>query len=166
MAAKLRTSDILVGIGSVALLISTFLPWFSLPSAADLVKLAPGARLVGGGSDTSIDLNVWDLQVTRWWIYLSVFLGICLVLAALLSRTPDWSTILGTPLMVVSLFAVIALLIHLVSAPRPYSSAQFGFYLALGGALLLLVGTGWGLRDETVPEGFDKAPRPELIEVD
>lgn len=166
MAAKLRTSDMLVGLGSVLLLISTFMPWFALPSAADLVKLAPGARLVGGGSDTSIDLNVWDLSATRWWVYLSIFLGICLVLAALLSRTPDWSTILGSPLVITSLFATIALLIRLLSAPRPYSSAQFGFYLALCGALLLLVGTGWGLRDEAVPDGFDKAPRPELVEVD
>lgn len=166
MSAKLRPADMLVGAGSLLLLVSTFLPWFSLPPVAKLLQAAPGARAVGGGSDSSIDLNVWDLSATRWWVYLAIFLGICLVLSALLSRNPEWSTILGTPLVIVSLVATISLLVRLVDAPRPYSSAQLGFYLALIGALLLLGGTCWGLRDETVPDGFDKAPRPESIAVD
>ncbi len=166
MGAKLRTADLLVGVGALMLFVSTFLPWFALPSAADLLKVAPGAQLVGGGSDRAIDLNVWDLGFARWWVYLSILLGACLVLAALFSRTPDWSTILGSPLIITSLIATVCLLVRLVSAPRPYSSAEFGFYMALVGSLVLLSGTAWGLRDETVPEGFDKAPRPELIDVE
>lgn len=166
MSAKLRVSDYLVGAGSVLLLISTFMAWFSLPPVSELLRAAPGARAVGGGNDGSIDLNVWDLSMARWWVYLSIFLGICLVLAALLSRTSDWSTILGTPLVIVSGLCTISLLIRLVDSPRPYSSAQLGFYLALIGSIWLVVGAAWGLRDETVPDGFDKAPRPELIHVD
>lgn len=146
--------------------IATFLPWFSLPSAADLVKLAPNARLVGGGNDGAINLNVWDLGFARWWIYLAILLGVCMVLAALLSRTPDWSVILCTPLVFVSGIAMLCMLVRLLDAPRAYAGKEFGFYLAFAGCAALLGGTLWALRDETVPDGFDKAPRPELIHVD
>lgn len=166
MSSKLRASDMLVGLGSVLLLISTFMTWFSLPPVATLLREAPGARAVGGGNDASIDLNVWDLSMARWWVYISIFLGLCLVLSALLSRTPDWSTIIGTPLIFFSLLCTISLFFRLLDSPRPYSSAQLGFYLALLGSLTLLGGTAWGLRDETVPDGFDRAPRPEQIAVD
>lgn len=166
MAGKLRPSEILAGIGAIAMFIATFLPWFALPSAGELVKLAPGARLVGGGSDSAIDLNVWDLGWARWWIYLAILLGVCMVLAALFSRTADWSIILCTPLVVVSLIAFLCLLVRLFDSPRPYATAQLGFYLAFAGCAALLGGTMWAIRDDTVPEGFDKAPRPEFIHVD
>lgn len=166
MFGKLRGSEILLGAGSVLLYISTFMPWFSLPGVSDLVKLAPSAQAVGGGPDRSIDLNVWDLPLARWWVYLTIFLGLCVLLAALLSRTPDWSMILLTPLLLAVTAATISLLWRLIDSPRPYSTAQSGFYLAIAGVLLVLGGTCWGLRDESVPSGFEKAPRPQLIEVD
>lgn len=166
MAGKLRLSDALVGVGSVLLLISTFLSWFALPSARDLVKTTPGAHLVGSGSDTDIAMNVWDLPFARWWVYLSILLGIWLVLAALLSRSPNWATILGTPLVLTSLIALLCLFVRLVDEPRAYTSAQFGLYLAFASTALLFAAAAWGLRDESVPDGFDRAPRPEFIEVD
>jgi hypothetical protein len=146
--------------------ISTFLPWFSLPSAADLVKLAPTARLVGDGGDKSIDLNIWDLGFARWWVYLAILLGVWMVLAALLSRTPDWSTILATPLVLVAGIALICLTVRLFDAPRPYAGKEFGFYLAFVGTVTLLAGTCWALRDDSTPDGFDRAPRPEFVHVD
>lgn len=166
MSGKLRPSELVVACGTGLLFLSTFLTWFSLPSAAQLSRLAPSARLVGGGSDTAINLNVWDLGFVRWWVYLSVLLGACMVLAALLSRTPNWATVLATPLVVCSLIASVGLLGRLFDAPRPYASGAIGFYLALVGALTLLTGVCWALRDEAVPEGFEKAPRPEFIDVD
>ncbi|MGH2960204.1 MAG: hypothetical protein ACRDKE_11415 [Solirubrobacterales bacterium] len=166
MSAKLRPSELLAGAGALILLVSTFLPWFALPAAADLVKLAPNARLVGGGNDGAIDLNVWDLYFARWWIYLAILLGLCMVLAALLSSTAEWSIILCTPLVLVSGIAFLCLLVRLIDSPRPYAETQPGFYLALLGGLALLAGACWAIRDDSVPEGFEKAPRPELIHVD
>lgn len=166
MSGKLRPSELLVLAGTVVLFISTFLPWFALPSAADIVKLAPGARLVGGGNDGSINLNIWDLGLARWWIYLAILLGACMVLAALLSRTADWSIIICTPLVLVSGIAFLCLFVRLFDAPRPYASTSPGFYLAFLGGAALFAGTCWAIRDDSVPEGFDKAPRPELIHVD
>ena len=66
----------------------------------------------------------------------------------------------------VSGIAFLCLLVRLIDAPRPYASAQLGFYLAFLGSAALFAGTCWAIRDDTVPEGFEKAPRPELIHVD
>lgn len=166
MSDKLRPSEWLIGIGALALLISTFLPWFALPSANEILNLAPSAKLVGAGETGALKLNVWDLGLARWWVYLAILLGISVVLAALLSRTPDWSTILCTPLVVVGLIAFICLLVRLLDPPRAHATAQVGFYLGLVGSITLLGGALWAIRSELVPEGFDKAPRPEFIEVD
>jgi hypothetical protein len=166
MAAKLRVSEWLIGLGSIALLASTLLPWFALPSGGKLVTMVPGTRLSGPARDSAINLNVWDLPVARWWVYLTILLGACVVLAALLSQTPNWSTVLLTPLVLVGLLATVSLLIRLADAPRPFSDPQVGFILALLSTGLILGATLWALRDETVPEGFIKAPRPEWIEVE
>lgn len=166
MSEKLRPSELLAGAGALILFFSTFLPWFALPAASDLVKLAPNARLVGGGNDGPIDLNVWDLEFARWWVYLAILLGVCMVLAALLSATPEWSIILCTPLVIVSSIAFLCLLVRLVDAPRPYAESQPGLYVAFLGCAALLAGVCWAIRDDSVPNGFEKAPRPELIHVD
>jgi hypothetical protein len=166
MGDKLRLSDLLVGLASIALLISTFLSWFALPSARELVKTVPGAHLVGSGSDTDIAMNVWDLPFARWWVYLSILLGIWMVLAALFSRSPNWATILGTPLVFSSFIALLCLFVRLFDAPRAYTTGQFGLYLAFASTAVLFGAAFWGLRDETVPDGFDRAPRPQFIEVD
>lgn len=152
--------------GALMLFISTFLPWFALPAAADIAKTVPGARLVGAGNDGAINLNVWDLGFARYWVYLAILLGACMVLAALLSKTAEWSIILCTPLVFVSGITFLCLLVRLFDSPRPYATAQFGFYLALVGSAALFAGTCWAIRDDSVPEGFEKAPRPELIHVD
>lgn len=166
MSGKLRPAEWLALAGTAVLFISTFLPWFALPSAASIARDTPGARLIGGGSDNAINLNVWDLGFARWWVYLAILLGACMVLAALLSRTAEWSIILCSPLVLVSGITFLCLFVRLFNSPHPYASAQFGFYLAFLGATALLAGTCWAIRDDSVPEGFDKAPRPELIHVD
>lgn len=166
MAGKLRGAEVLVAVGTSILFASTFFSWFSLPSAGDLAQLSPGTQLIGGGGDMSIDLNVWDLGFARWWVYASILLGVWLVIAALFAPSPNWATILGTPLVVCSLVMVICLLVRLLDAPRPYSTADIGFYIALVGALALHAGAAWGLRDDSAPDGFVRAPRPEMVEVE
>jgi hypothetical protein len=166
LSAKLRPSELLAGAGALILFVSTFLPWFALPAASEILKLAPNARLVGGGNDGAIDLNVWDLDFARWWIYLAIFLGICMVLAALLSATPEWSIILCTPLVIVTSMAFLCLLVRMFDSPHPHAETQPGLYLAFLGCAVLLAGVCWAIRDDSVPNGFVKAPRPELIHVD
>lgn len=166
MSGKLRPAELLTLFGAVLLFLATLLPWFALPGIEELRKLAPTARLEGSGDGGSIDLNVWDLGFARWWIYLAIILGVCMVLAALLSRTPEWSIILCTPLVLVSGIALFCLLVRLFSAPRPYAETTTGYYLAVIGGLALFAGACWAIRDDSAPGGFDKAPRPEVLRVD
>lgn len=166
MHAKLRNCDLLLAAGAIVLFVSVLLPWFSLPAVSDALGRAPGAHLVGEGSTGPVHLNVWDLAWVRWIVFLSLLLGFWTVVAALFSRTADWSTILCTPLVVVSGITAICLVVRLFNAPRPSASMQPGFYLAVVGGLALFAGACWALRDDTTPDGFDRAPRPELIHVD
>ncbi len=166
MSGKLRPAELLTLFGTALLFVSTLLPWFALPGIDELRKLAPTARLEGSGDGGPINLNVWDLGFARWWIYLAIILGACMILAALLSRTPEWAIILCTPLVVVSGIALLCLLVRMLSSPRPYADPTGGFYLALIGGIALFAGACWAIRDDSSPAGFERAPRPELLRVD
>jgi hypothetical protein len=166
VGAKLRTSELLIALGSLVLLGTTLLPYFSLPSIAELATRATGAQIVGGGRDSALDLNVWDLPIVRWWVYLTALLGICMVAAAVFSETPGKATFLLTPITVFSLFSTIGLLFRVFDAPRPGAEAQPGLFIALLAAAGVFAACGWALRDEGVPDGFRKPPAPELIEVE
>ena len=162
---KLRISDLTALLGAVLLFVATFLSWFELPGVEQLRELAPNATLEGVGTTSSLTLNVWDLGITRWFVYLAIGLAFCMILAALLSRTAEWAVILATPLVIVSFFALLGMVIRLFDSPRPYSEAMFGFYLGLAGSIVLFAGAFWAIRDESVPDGFDKAPSPEQLRV-
>lgn len=166
MLRRLRLSEWLIAVGALVLLVATLMPWFAQPSAAEIVQGAPGVQLTGSGAEVPIRSNVWDLGFARWWVYLSIAIGIWLVLAALLSRTAQWATILATPLVLVTPVALICLLVRLVDPPRQHAVAQSGLIVALIGAVVLLVGALWSLRDESTPDGFEGPPRPELLRVD
>jgi hypothetical protein len=164
--SKLRGAEWLVLVSSLVLFVMTLLPWFSLPGVNELQGLAPNAHLVGGGSEAGIHLNVWDLGLGRWFIYLSILLGVWMVLAAALSRTPEWSIILCTPLVISSFIALICLIVRVFDSPRPYAGATAWFYIAALAGAALFAGACWAIRDDTAPDGFEKAPRPDLIHVD
>lgn len=166
IAHKVRPSELLALIGALILFAATFFAWFSLPALTELRELAPNASLVGGGDPGAIDLNVWDLQFARWFIYLSILLAVCMFLAALLSRTADWAMILATPVTFFSGIAMLCMVFRTFNAPRDFADQTTWFYVGLLGSIILFASAWWALSDETVPSGFDKPPRPDLIEVD
>lgn len=163
---KVRPSELIAFIGGVALLICTFFPWFSLPGVEELRKIAPEARVVGTGDTGSIDLNVWDLTFARWFVYLTILVAVWMFLAALLSKTADWSMILATPLVVFSFVTLLCMLVRTVDAPRDLAEHTLWFWLALLASITTFGAACWAIRDETVPAGFTKPPRPELVEVE
>lgn len=165
MRHRLRPAELLIAAGALLLFVATFLPWFTLPSVAEISGETAAAHPVGGGRDSTIDLNVWDLALLRWWVYLSIFLAVCLLLAALLSRSANWATVLLTPLVLSSLVTTISLSVRLFDHPRPFASVATGLLLAVAGTWVMLVGTLWGLRDDSTPAGFERPPRPELIDL-
>lgn len=165
IAEKVRPSELLALIGALILFVATFFAWFSLPALAELQELAPNAAIVGGGDPGTIDLNVWDLQFARWFVYLSVLLAVCMFLAALLSRTADWAMVLATPTTVFGGIAMICMLVRAIDAPRDFADPTSWFFVGLVGSIVLFAGACWTVRDETVPSGYAKPPKTELIEV-
>lgn len=163
---KVRPSELLALIGALILFGATFFAWFSLPALTELRRLAPNATIVGGGDPGAIDLNVWDLQFARWFIYLSILLAVCMFLAALLSRTADWAMILATPTTFFSGIAMICMIVRTFDAPRDFADPTGWLYVGLVGSIILFASSCWAIRDESVPSGFEKAPHPELIEVE
>lgn len=147
--AKIRGSEWLVLAASVALLISSYFAWFELAHFG-----------------VTLEMNLWDLSVARWWVYLAVALGLSVYLTALLSRTPDWSVILCTPLVIFSFFAMVSLLWRVIDSPVDAASATAWFYVAVVSSVALFAGACWAIRDESVPSGFLRSPKPEMIEVD
>lgn len=166
MSEKVRPSELLALVGALILFCSTFFAWFTLPGLAELQKLAPNASIVGGGNPGSIDLNVWDLQFARWFVYLSVLLAVCMFLAALLSRTADWAMILATPTTFFSGIAMICMLVRAVDSPRDFADPTVWFFVGLFGSVLLFIGSCWAIRDETVPSGFAGPRKIDQLEVE
>lgn len=166
LSEKVRPSELLAFIGGILLLLTTFFPWFSLPGVDELRKTVPEARVIGGGDTGSIDLNVWDLTFARWFVYLTILLAVWMFLAALLSRTADWSMILATPLVVFSFVTLLCMLVRTLDAPRDLAEHTMWLWLALLASITTFASACWAIRDDTVPAGFDKPPRPELVEVE
>lgn len=148
-SAKIRGSEWLVLAAAIALLVTTFFAWFEVAHFG-----------------VTLEMNIWDLSVARIWVYLAIALGFSVYLTALLSRTPDWSVILCTPLVIFSFFAMVSLVWRVFDAPTDAASSTPWFYAAVASSVALFAGACWAIRDERVPAGFLRSPRPELIEID
>lgn len=164
MFTKLRPAEWLTALGTILLFGATFKPWFEGPEIADLRKLAPDAQSIGGVVD-GIKLNVWDLTVSRWLVYAALILCAWMVIAALFGETPQWSIVFNTPALFVSLLATVGLVTRVFSPPGD-SSILAVYLIAVVGCVLMLAGTAWAIRNESVPEGFLQAPEPERIILD
>src|SRR5665647_179652 len=100
MLSKLRPAEWLTTLGVIVLFASTFKPWFKL-----------------AGADISINLNVWDLSVTRWFVYLALIVSAWMVIAALLGKTPRWALVFNTPAVLLSFLAAIGVVVRLIDPP-------------------------------------------------
>lgn len=164
MFTKLRPAEWLTALGTILLFGATFKPWFETPGIADLGELAPDAQNIGGLVE-GLQLNVWDLSVSRWLIYAALILCAWMVIAALFGDTPQWSIVFNTPALFVSLLATVGLVVRSISPPDD-SSILVSYWIAVVGGALMLAGTAWAIRNESVPEGFLQAPEPEHITLD
>ncbi|MBK5230621.1 MAG: hypothetical protein JJE27_05535 [Thermoleophilia bacterium] len=132
----------------IVLFASTFKPWFKLP-----------------GADVSINLNVWDLSVARWFVYLALIVSAWMVIAALLGKTPRWALVFNTPALLLSFLAAIGVVVRLINPPDG-ASVLTASWVAAAGVLLLVAGTSLGLRDDTVPDAYLQSPPPEHLSLD
>lgn len=163
MLSRLRKAELLTAVGTIMLFASTFFPWFEIPGSERL-DIAPEAKLLG---ETSIgfELNVWDLSVARWFVYLAILSAAWMIVAALFADTARWSVILSTPSLLFGIAAAAGLVLRLVNPPAG-SDVTTAYYVSVAGGLLLLAGAMWSVRDDSTPPAFDNAPEPEAVHLD
>jgi uncharacterized membrane protein len=139
----LKPGEIVAGAAGVLLMVSLFLPWYSvgveLPGAGRLV-----ARISGWEALTVIDVL----------LAIAALCGIALLVAQATARRPDLPVTLSVISTVVGIMATLLVLFRLIDAPAP-SDRAIGIWLALLGAAGVAAG-GWrSIADERnrgVPE--------------
>lgn len=144
MSSRLRMAEVVAGLGAAALLATTFAPWFKVRGA---------------------ELNVWNLSIARWFIFLAILSAAWMVIAALFADSARWSVILSTPTGLFGISAAIGLVYRLINPPGGFSVTS-AFYAAVAGGLLLLAGGLWAIRDDSSPPAFDNSPEPEIVHLE
>jgi Na+-transporting NADH:ubiquinone oxidoreductase subunit NqrE len=139
---RLRAGELLALAGAVCLIVALTLRWYEAPSG---------------------NLSAWDtFGVAVALLILAAAGALALALATVTERTAAipvaaavWSTLLG-------FIAVIAAIVRLLERPDHATELCAGAWLALAGALAVLVGSWLSMRDER-PELYppvDVAARP------
>jgi peptidoglycan/LPS O-acetylase OafA/YrhL len=138
--SRLRIGELAALVGAICLIVALLLPWYD---------------------DVGGDLGAWSTFGPAVVLLMSAAAaGLLLTLATVTERSPAlpvaasiWSIFLG-------LIAVIAALVRLLERPGQSSSPAIGAWLALVGALLVLIGSWQSIRDERT-ELYPKAtPEP------
>ena len=146
---RLRTGEIVAGVGALALLVSLFLDWF-----------AQDPRLQRSGWDALGWLTLVPLVVT-------IVLAMALVIATVAERTPALPLAIGVMTVPWSLLAVLAILARLVAQPGPDAvvGVRVGAWIGLAGVLAILVGAWRALADERTDTAETRAQTERALSV-
>lgn len=125
---RLRAGEWIALAGSVCIFVALGLPWYETASGS---------------------LGAWStFGPAVVLLIIAAVLGVALAIATLLERssavpmaTAVWTTIAG-------LVAVVAALIRVLERPSHATGADVGAWLALAGAIAILVGSWQAMRDE------------------
>lgn len=161
--SHLRKAELVAGVGAAVMFAATFSAWFKVP-VVERLDVAPDAQRVGGTS-FNVHLNVWDLGIARWFVYLAILSAAWMIVAAIFADSARWSVILGTPTALFGTGAAIGLVHRLIDPPSG-SSVTSAYYVAVAGGLLLMAGGLWAVRDDSSPPAFDRSPEPEIVHLD
>ncbi len=140
MIKRLRSGELVVLAGSICLIVSMFLPWYSSP--------------VG-------NLSFWDtFGPAAALILATLCAGLAVLVSALTERdNPSLAVASGVWCVLLGLIGTIAALVRVLERPENAGSTCAGPWLGLAGTLLILLGSWLVLRDER-PSLYSPA-RPE-----
>jgi hypothetical protein len=124
----LKPGDWVAGLGGAVLLVSLFVPWYSVG----------GRKLSGWQAFTVIDLV----------LALVALVGIALAVATAVRRTPAVPVAFGVLGGPAGALAALLVLIRLVDRPIAQAGLSAGTWVALAGALAVAAGAWWSLGDE------------------
>jgi hypothetical protein len=173
---RLRSGEIVAGLGAAALLVSLFLDWFELADPA--VGREPGdlrgptlVAVLGGAvpHQTGWGSLGWLALVP---LVATIALTLALVVATVVERTPALPLALGVMIVPVALLAVLVILLRLVAQPDLGTDApdaevvvRWPAYLGLAGAAAALVGAWIALGDERTNTAEARAQTERALRV-
>jgi hypothetical protein len=140
---RLGAGEWIAGLGGVALLASLFAPWY-------------GPDSVSG----------WEaLAVTDVLLAIVAAAGILLAIVTATQRVPAVPIALAAVVTLIGLVGLVLVLVRIAGVPDEYAGREWGIWLALAGALGIVVGGVVAMRNEHWPAGderieFVPAPRP------
>jgi len=140
---RLRSGELLVLAGSICLIVSMFVPWYTSP--------------IG-------NLDMWDTFGPAVALMLaSLCAGLAVVVTALTERgNPSMAVASSVWCFVLGLAGTISAVVRVLERPQNAGSTCAGPWLGLAGTLLILVGSWLVMRDER-PSLYSPAtpePRP------
>jgi hypothetical protein len=139
---RLRSGELIALLGAACLIVSFTLPWYSGPQGR---------------------LTAWDtFGPAVVLLLLSTVLALALAIANLAERSPAVPVALAIWGVLFGFVASVAAVVRLFERPSSLTSLCAGAWLALVGALLVLVGSWQSIRDERTDlyRPVDVPPRP------
>jgi hypothetical protein len=151
--SRLRQSDLIAGLGGVALLITMFLDWYSLSL----------------GGFVSVGVNAWEaFSITDLILALAALSGIAVAALTASRRSPALPVAAGVISTTLGAFATLLVLYRILNQPGPneFVNVEFGAFLGLLSALAVAVGGFRAIRDEEgedTPTPTDVRPAPPPV---
>ncbi len=139
---RLRLGELLALTGAICVIVSLFEPWYEGPASK---------------------LDVWDTFGGAVVLLLAaVSAALAIVFSALTERSPALPVSTAVWCVPLGLIAVIAAVVRVLERPDHATSVCVGAWLALAGAVAILVGAWQSMRDErpSLYEPADPEPRP------
>jgi hypothetical protein len=157
--SRLRTADLVAGIGGVALLVTLFLTWYSAGGSASF-----GGREI----QVSLNLTAWEaFSITDVILALTALSGIGLAVLTASRRSPALPVAAGVITTTLGALATLLVFYRILNQPGPneFLEVKFGAFLGFLSVLAVTVGGFRAIRDEEgedapVPTDVRPAPAP------
>jgi hypothetical protein len=157
--SRLRTADLVAGLGGVALLVTLFLTWYSAGGSASF-----GGREI----QVSLNLTAWEaFSITDVILALTALSGIGLAVLTASRRSPALPVAAGVITTTLGALATLLVFYRILNQPGPneFLEVKFGAFLGFLSVLAVTVGGFRAIRDEEgedapVPTDVRPAPAP------
>ena len=157
--SRLRTADLIAGVGGVALLVTLFLTWYSAGGSATL-----GGREI----EVSLNLTAWEaFSITDVILALTALSGIGLAVLTASRRSPALPVAAAVITTTLGALATLLVFYRILNQPGPneFLEVKFGAFLGFLSVLAVAVGGFRAIRDEEgeeapIPTDVRPAPAP------
>jgi hypothetical protein len=144
--SKIRAGDLLAGLGGLALLVVTFVPWYHFLEGQEV-----GTRNIEVGHETQ---SAWEsLTVLRFLLIVVALLGIVQLATTAYERTTAWPVAAQVFGGFLGVLASLWTVIRLIDPPGTnlFADLRWGAWAGLLSVVAVTAGAWWSMRDEVRP---------------